>query len=56
MAEKFIGHFFCKGTQCSGISFSAEKHHLTHQNLSFGWKFLVPFFTPAFDWFITQFL
>jgi hypothetical protein len=42
IAEKYIGHFFCKGTQCSGIFFSAEKHHLTHQNLSFGWKFLVP--------------
>jgi hypothetical protein len=27
IAEKYIGHFFCKGTQCSGIFFSAEKHH-----------------------------
>jgi hypothetical protein len=26
IAEKYIGHFFCKGTQCSGILFSAEKH------------------------------
>jgi hypothetical protein len=38
VAEKYIGHFFCKGTQCSGIFFSAEKHHLILQNLSFGWK------------------
>jgi hypothetical protein len=27
IAEKYIGHFFCKGIQCSGIFFSAEKHH-----------------------------
>jgi hypothetical protein len=27
IAEKYIGHFFCKGTQCSVIFFSAEKHH-----------------------------
>jgi hypothetical protein len=26
IAEKYIGHFFCTGTQCSGILFSAEKH------------------------------
>jgi hypothetical protein len=31
IAEKYIGHFFCTGTQCSGIFFSAEKHHLNHQ-------------------------
>jgi hypothetical protein len=31
IAGKYIGHFFCTGTQCSGILFSAEKRHLDHQ-------------------------
>jgi hypothetical protein len=35
IAEKYIGHFFCKGTQCSGTFFQ-QKNTLTLQNLSFG--------------------
>jgi hypothetical protein len=44
IAEKYIGHFFCKGTQCSEIFFSAEKTPFILQNLSFGWKIFRPFF------------
>jgi hypothetical protein len=45
IAEKYIGHFFCTGTQCSGIFFSAEKHRFKPSNVSFGENFLVPFHT-----------
>jgi hypothetical protein len=44
IAEKYIGHFFCKGTQCSGIFFS------------FGWKIFGPFSHQHLQGFFTQFL
>jgi hypothetical protein len=35
IAEIYIGHFFCKGRQCSGTFFQ-QKNTLILQNLSFG--------------------
>jgi hypothetical protein len=54
IAEKYLGHFFCKGTQ-RDILFS-RKTPLTLQNLSFGWKIFGPFSHQHLQGFFTQFL
>jgi hypothetical protein len=56
IAEKYTGHFFCKGTRCSGIFFSAEKH-LQNPSKSKLWvENFRPFSHQHLRGFFTQFL
>jgi hypothetical protein len=53
LAEKYIGHFFCTGTQCSVTFFQQKTNFKILQNLSFGWQSL-DLFAPAFAGFFQR--
>jgi hypothetical protein len=55
IAEKYIGHFFCKGTQCSGTFFQ-QKNTINPLKSKLWVENCWTFFSPAFAGFFTQFL
>jgi hypothetical protein len=55
IAEKYIGHFFCKGAQCSGTFFQ-QKNTFNPSKSKLWLTKILDLFSPEFAGFFTQFL